>query len=45
MFFVGDAMFWGNDRLDDALGFEALTSTSAGCGERAKLNATFVPFA
>jgi 2-hydroxychromene-2-carboxylate isomerase len=27
-FFVGDAMFWGNDRLDDAL-----TAAAARCGE------------
>jgi len=28
MFFVGDAMFWGNDRLDDALACAAAVQSS-----------------
>ena len=29
-FFVGDEMFWGNDRLDDALAFCAITTSAKG---------------
>jgi 2-hydroxychromene-2-carboxylate isomerase len=29
-FFVGDEMFWGNDRLDDAIAFAAQSSKAAG---------------
>ncbi len=28
MFFVGDAMFWGNDRLDDALACAAVVQSN-----------------